>query len=98
MRSENNAKTWEHKAEQRNTVLVLSLNMESSYTHLTSCLRKLFFFLKTIWIWSSVTYYYMMTKFNYALKELQMLILILFQFFPLNLFIPMGYNFLKYKK
>lgn len=98
MRSENNAKTWEHKAEQRNTVLVLSLNMESSYTHLTSCLRKLFFFLKTIWIRSSVTYYYMMTKFNYALKELQMLILILFQFFPLNLFIPMGYNFLKYKK
>ena len=40
----------------------------------------------------------MITKFNYALKELQMLILILFQFFPLNLFIPMGYNFLKYKK
>lgn len=42
----------------------------------------------------------MMTKSNYALKELQMLILIRFQFFPLNLFLflPVGYNFLKYKK
>lgn len=44
MRSENNAKTRERNAEQRNTLLVLSLNTESSYTHLTSCLRKLFFF------------------------------------------------------
>ena len=32
MRSENNAKTRKHKAEQRNTVLVLSLNTKSSCT------------------------------------------------------------------
>ena len=32
MRFENNAKTREHKAEQRNTVLVLSLNTKSSCT------------------------------------------------------------------
>jgi len=98
VRSENNAKTWEHKAEQRNTVLVLSLNMESSYTHLTSCLRKLFFFLKTIWIWSSVTYYYMMTKFNYALKRTADVNFNSIPIFPLELIYSHGVQLFKIQK
>lgn len=95
MRSENNAKTREHNAEQRNTLLVLSLNTESSYTHLTSCLRKLFFSSRQFGFGLLSHIIIMMTKFNYALKELQMLILILFQFFPLNFsyFFPWGTTF-----